>query len=403
MRVGVMGGTFDPVHFGHLILAEQARVQLELDKVIFMTAGQPWLREEQLLTPAKQRQEMVRLAIGSNPSFVASRQEVDRSGPTYTVDTLEEIRRDLGPDATIYFIVGLDALDQFHRWKDPERILGLCHLAAVRRLGWLEFDMEGFVARYPQAAGKVELLSMPLVDISGTELRRRAAAGQSLRYLVPDAVAEYIQRGQLYQSGTGIVEGSPGDTGGGSRDVAAALLKLALALGALKYGEFTLTSGRTSNYYFDGRLLSLDPEGAHLIGRALLPILRNAGINAVGGPALGAVPMVTAVALASRKELAPLPAFVVRTGTRTHGTAQTIEGPLAKGSHVGIIDDTCTTGGSLLHSIAAAEAAECTVVKVVAILDRREGGADELERRGYDFTALLEATPEGNVVVSATI
>ena len=269
--------------------------------------------------------------------------------------------------------------------------------------------MEGFVGRYPQAAGKVELLSMPLVDISGTELRRRAAAGESLRYQVPDAVAEYIEEHQLYQRGTGSALAGLGhdaeisDAAGDSDDVVAGLLKLALARGALKYGEFTLTSGRKSSYYFDGRLLSLDPEGADLIGRALLPILRRAGANAVGGPALGAVPMVTAVALASREELDPLPAFVVRTGTRTHGTAQTIEGPLAKGSHVGIIDDTCTTGGSLLHAIAAAEEAGCTVVKVVAILDRREGGAEELERRGYDFTALLAATPEGNVVVSAAL
>ena len=181
------------------------------------------------------------------------------------------------------------------------------------------------------------------------------------------------------------------------------LLALALEKGALKYGDFTLTSGRKSSYYFDGRLLSLDPEGAHLIGRAFLPILRRAGVNAVGGPALGAVPMVTAVALASRHDPDPLPAFVVRTGTRTHGTGQNIEGPLVKGSRVGIIDDTCTTGGSLLHAIAAAEEAGCTVVKVVALLDRREGGAEELERRGYDFTALLAATPQGNVVVSATL
>ena len=407
MRVGVLGGTFDPVHLGHLIVAEEARLQLGLDKVIFMTAGHPWLKAEQTVTPAKQRLEMVRLAIEANPHFDASRHEVDRPGPTYTVDTLETLKKDLGSDATIFFIVGLDALEQFHRWKDPEGILDLCHLAAVRRPGWLDFDMEEFLARYPQAAGKVELLSMPLVEISGTDLRTRAALGEELRYQVPDTVAEYIRRHQLYRLGTAST--SPGtahnvengDAGRHSGDVAAGLLELALARGALKYGEFTLTSGPKSSFYFDGRLLSLDPEGAHLIGRAILPILRRAGVNAVGGPALGAVPMVTAVALASREEQDALPAFVVRTGTRTHGTGQTIEGPLVKGSRVAIIDDTCTTGGSLLHAIAAAEEAGCTVVKVVAILDRREGGAEELERRGYDFTALLTATPEGSVVTAA--
>ena len=409
MRVGVLGGTFDPVHLGHLIVAEEARLQLRLDKVIFMTAGQSWLKEEQPLTPAKQRFEMVRLATGPNPHFEAARHEVDRTGPTYTVETLESLHRDLGPGATIYFIVGLDALEQFHRWKDPERILTLCHLAAVRRPGWLEIDMERFAGRYSQAASKVELLSMPLVDIGGTELRRRAAAGESLRYQVADAVVEYIREQQIYRRGSGSAMVSPGcdveigDGGSDPGDVVAGLLKLAVARGALKYGDFTLTAGRKSSYYFDGRLLSLDPEGAHLIGRALLPILRQAGVNAVGGPALGAVPMVTAVALASRQEPDPLPAFVVRTESRTHGTRQTIEGPLAKGSRVAIIDDTCTTGGSLLHAIAAAEEAGCTVVKVVALLDRREGGAEELERRGYDFTALLAATPEGNVVAPAAL
>ena len=409
MRVGLLGGTFDPVHLGHLMVAEEARLRLGLDKVIFMTAGQPWLKEEQSLTPAKQRFEMVSLATGPNPHFEAASQEVDRTGPTYTVHTLEGLHRDLGSDTTIYFIVGLDALEEFHRWKDPERILALCHLTAVRRPGWLEFDMEGFVGRYPQAAGKVELLSIPLVDISGTELRRRAAAGDSLRYQVPDTVVEYIRRHQLYRRESGSAKVSPGyddeigDAGRDSGDVVAGLLKLAVACGALKYGEFTLTSGRQSSYYFDGRLLSLDPEGAYLIGRALLPILRHAGVNAVGGPALGAVPMVTAVALASRKEPDPLPAFVVRTESRTHGTRQTIEGTLAKGSRVAIIDDTCTTGGSLLHAIAAAEEAGSTVVKVVALLDRREGGAEALEGRGYDFTALLVATPEGSVVASAEL
>ncbi|PKB81512.1 MAG: hypothetical protein BZY88_06220 [SAR202 cluster bacterium Io17-Chloro-G9] len=403
MRVGILGGTFDPIHLGHLIVAEEARLRLGLDKVIIMTAGQPWLKEGQSLTLASQRFEMVQMATEGNPHFEASRLEVDRTGPTYTVDTLEALRRDLGLDATIYFIVGVDALDQFHRWKDPEGVLTRCNLAVVMRPGWVEFDVQGFLSRYPQATGKVELLSIPLIDISGTELRIRAAAGESLRYQVSESVAGYITRRQLYGKGNGDTSASSGNDVGIAHagDVAANLLSLALARGALKYGDFTLTSGRKSSYYFDGRLLSLDPEGAYLIGRAFLPILRQAQVDAVGGPALGAVPMVTAVALASRDEPEPLPAFVVRTGIRTHGTAQTIEGPLAKGSRVAIIDDTCTTGGSLLHAVAAAEEAGCTVVKVAAILDRREGGGEELERRGYDFTTLLVATPEGKVVVAA--
>ncbi len=177
------------------------------------------------------------------------------------------------------------------------------------------------------------------------------------------------------------------------------LLELALERGALKYGEFTLSSGKKSSYYFDGRLLSLDPEGALLIGRALVPLLRQAGVDAVGGPTLAADPIVTAVALTSQLEGKGIPAFIVRKETKEHGTGQLIEGPLASGSRVAIVDDTCTTGGSLLHAIAAAEAAGCTVVKVLVLLDRREGGTEELARRGYDFSALMAADPQGQIEV----
>lgn len=177
------------------------------------------------------------------------------------------------------------------------------------------------------------------------------------------------------------------------------LLELALDRGALKYGDFTLTSGKKSSYYFDGRLLSLDPEGAYLIGQVLLPVLREAGVNAVGGPTLGADPIVTAVALSSHLQGDPIPAFIVRKEAKGHGMGRAVEGPLAPGSRVAIIDDTCTTGGSLFSAIEAAEASQCTVVKVVALLDRHEGGGDELRRRGYDFVAIMEATPDGTIAV----
>ena len=177
------------------------------------------------------------------------------------------------------------------------------------------------------------------------------------------------------------------------------LLELALERGALKYGDFTLSSGKQSTYYFDGRLLSLDPEGAVLIGRALLPLVRNSGAEAVGGPTLAADPVVTAVALTSQLEGKGIPAFIVRKEAKGHGTGQLIEGGLQPGSRVAIVDDTCTTGGSLIHAIEAAEAVGCTVVKVLALLDRREGGAEELQKRGYDFTALMAASPEGKIEV----
>lgn len=177
------------------------------------------------------------------------------------------------------------------------------------------------------------------------------------------------------------------------------LLELALERGALKYGDFTLSSGKKSTYYFDGRILSLDPEGAVLIGRALLPLVRESGAEAVGGPTLAADPVVTAVALTSQLDGKGIPAFIVRKEAKGHGTGQLIEGGLQPGSRVAIVDDTCTTGGSLLHAIEAAEAVGCTVVKVLALLDRREGGAEELQKRGYDFTALMAASPEGKIEV----
>ena len=177
------------------------------------------------------------------------------------------------------------------------------------------------------------------------------------------------------------------------------LLQLAVDRGALKYGEYILSSGQKSRYYFDGRLLSLDPEGAYLIAKSLFLILRQAGAQAVGGPTLGADPIVAAIALTSHLEGGFMPGFIVRAGAKSHGTRQDVEGPLAKGSRLGIVDDVCTSGASLFRAIEAAEAAGCSVVRVVTILDRQQGGSEELKRRGYDYVSLLEATPEGEIRV----
>ena len=181
--------------------------------------------------------------------------------------------------------------------------------------------------------------------------------------------------------------------------VAERLLQLAIARGALKYGEYVLSSGQKSRYYFDGRLLSLDPEGAYLVAKSIVPILRKADAQAVGGPTLGADPIVASIALTSYLEGGFIPGFIVRVGTKSHGTRQDVEGPLPQGSRVGIVDDVCTTGASLFRAIEAAEAAGCSVVRVVTILDRQQGGSEELRRRGYDYGSLLEATPEGEIRV----
>lgn len=180
------------------------------------------------------------------------------------------------------------------------------------------------------------------------------------------------------------------------------LLQRALEMGALTYGDFTLTSGKKSSYYFDGRLLSLDPEGAYLSANALLPLVRASGAEAIGGPTLGADPIVAAVSLVSHLESdgCPVPAFIVRKEAKQHGMGNAVEGHLAAGSKVAVVDDTCTTGGSLFQAIEAAEASGCTVVKVLAILDRCEGGGEELRRRGYDFAALLVANDKGEIEVA---
>ena len=198
MRVGVLGGTFDPVHLGHLAIAEEVRIKLDLDRVIFIPAGQPRLRADEYLTPAIDRLRMVELAIGDNPRFQVCDIEIQRSGPTFTVDTLVELGQRLDPDTSLYFIVGADILGQFHRWKDPEKVLEACHLVVVSRAGHQDDDWPEWFQGADSAKDKVTQLEIPMVDISGTEIRRRASLGESVRHLVPDLVAEYIQDRKLY-------------------------------------------------------------------------------------------------------------------------------------------------------------------------------------------------------------
>jgi orotate phosphoribosyltransferase len=176
------------------------------------------------------------------------------------------------------------------------------------------------------------------------------------------------------------------------------LIQVAEDRGAISYGDFTLSSGRRSSYYFDGRLLSLDPEGAYRLGNAMLPLLKDAGVHAVGGPTLGADPIATAIAVVSWQQKDPLPAFIVRKEAKGHGKAQLIEGPLQpSGTSVAIVDDTCTTGGSLLRAITAAEEAGWNVDLVLAVLDRNEGGSDSIKDKGYVFKSLLTAGEDGRI------
>ena len=170
------------------------------------------------------------------------------------------------------------------------------------------------------------------------------------------------------------------------------------AVGALIYGDFTLSSGKKSPYYFDGRLLNLDPEGSYRVAKALLPLVWETGAEAVAGPAVAGVPMVASIATISHLEGKPVPALIARKEAKGHGTGKLVEGTIRRGMKVAVIDDTCTTGGSLIQAIEAVEAVGCTVVAVLCILDRNEGGSAEVRKREYTFKSLLTATAEGKIV-----
>ena len=183
-----------------------------------------------------------------------------------------------------------------------------------------------------------------------------------------------------------------------SKTDAEIILELAIEKRALQFGEFQLSAGGTSSYYFDGRIVTLDPKGAHYVAKAFLPVVRGSGAAAIAGPTLGADPIVAAVSMLSYQDGgAEVPGLIVRKETKEHGGKRAIEGSLVPGSRVAVVDDACSTGGSLFHAIEAVEDAGCEVVMVLTIIDRHQGGSEELRRRGYDFYALLEADAEGNV------
>lgn len=183
-------------------------------------------------------------------------------------------------------------------------------------------------------------------------------------------------------------------------EIASEILELAKARGALTFGDYVLSSGQRSSYYFDGRRLTLDPRGAYLSGKAFFQMLQGYDVDSIGGPTLGADPIVAAVALTSELEGKPMSAFIVRKEGKAHGMGNLIEGPLEPNSRVAIVDDACSTGASLFHALDAAEADGHEVVVALAIIDRRQGGSDELRRRGYEFRCLLEATAEGEIRIA---
>jgi nicotinate-nucleotide adenylyltransferase len=203
-RLGVMGGTFDPIHYGHLVTAEQARWQFDLDEVMFVPTGQPWQKPE-CVSSGDDRHLMAVIATASNPAFTVSRIELDTPGPTYTVDTLRRLRAELPAGTSLYFITGADAVLQILTWKDPEEVLRLAEVIAATRPG---YDLSNLEAVLPAEAHRVHVMRIPALAISSTELRTRVAAGGSIRYLVPDGVAQYLAKRGLYRKG--IAPRAPG-------------------------------------------------------------------------------------------------------------------------------------------------------------------------------------------------
>ena len=175
---------------------------------------------------------------------------------------------------------------------------------------------------------------------------------------------------------------------------------LQIVSGKVLHGEFTLTSGEKSAYYFDGRLITLSAEGAYLVGKKVFELVVAAGAEAIGGPTLGADPIIGSVIAISWLEGKPVSGLIVRGETKTHGTQKLIEGNLPQGGKVAIVDDVITTGGSFFRAIEAVEKGGCQVVKVIALLDRQQGGSEELRKKGYDFTALLRADASGAVYIN---
>ena len=196
MNIGVLGGTFDPIHIGHLVVAEEARIKLELREILFVPAGQPWLKRDRNITPAVHRVEMVRRAIADNPHFKLCTLEVERAGPSYTVDTLTMLRKQLGSEASLFFILGRDTLAELPLWKEPQKVVQLCRLVVPPRLG--SKDLKHLEKAIPGLLDKVIQLDMPIIGISSSEIRQRIAQGLPIRYLVTPEVEKYIKEQNLY-------------------------------------------------------------------------------------------------------------------------------------------------------------------------------------------------------------
>ena len=198
MRTGIFGGTFDPIHNGHLAVAEYVRTEMSLDQVLFVPAGRPWFKEGQTVTDAMHRLEMTRLGVADNPRFAVSDTEVRRDGPTYTFDTLVELRREKGKGVEFYLILGIDALNELHRWRKPCDVLDMAAIVGVTRPGSEAVDRAALDSIREDASGEVVIVDGPRIHISAADIRRRMSEGLSVRGIIPQAVEDYAKRHVLY-------------------------------------------------------------------------------------------------------------------------------------------------------------------------------------------------------------
>lgn len=201
-RIGLIGGTFDPVHYGHLVVAEEVRFVCKLDEMVFVPAGQPPHKQGGIITPAHHRLAMLELAIASNPHFSLSRVDIERTGPSYTVETLRLLHQQWGQQVELYFLIGWDSLEEFHTWHDPAGILAeLTYLVAVHRPGYIAEPeyVAAMEERLPLLKQRLLTVPAPQLEIAATELRQRIMEGKPIKYQVPEAVEQYIVQHKLYQ------------------------------------------------------------------------------------------------------------------------------------------------------------------------------------------------------------
>jgi len=198
MNIGVLGGTFDPIHMGHLIVAEEIRGQLDLAEVLFVPAGEPWLKTNNAISPAEHRVQMVHLAITDEPAFKLSTIEIERAGPSYTIDTIAQFNSQIGTGDKLFFILGWDNLMHLPQWREPSRLVQMCSLVAVPRVGYPFPDLNTLEAAIPGLSQSVILLNTPQIEISSSEIRNRVAGGLSIHHLVPEPVEKYIREHRLY-------------------------------------------------------------------------------------------------------------------------------------------------------------------------------------------------------------